>query len=83
MPILTLDVLRAIMRSCGVEDEIDLDGDIMDVDVEDLGYDSLAMIYMAAVIKDQTTVSMDDMLEDLRTPRAILEFVNNAHASKA
>jgi act minimal PKS acyl carrier protein len=83
MPVLTMDALRAIMRTCGVEDEVDLDGDIMDADVEELGCDSLAMIHIAAVIKERTTVNVDEELDDLRTPRAILEFVNNAHVRES
>lgn len=73
----TLDKLRSIMRSCGVEDAIDLDGDILDVAVSDLGYDSLAMLHIASLIQQDTSVPIpDDLALALETPRAVIEYVN-------
>ncbi|MGH3645679.1 MAG: acyl carrier protein [Micromonosporaceae bacterium] len=74
---LTLDDLREFMRTCGVEDGIDLDADIHDTEFADLGYDSLARLQIAAVIQDKTDVALpDDVVMELETPRAVLDFVN-------
>ncbi|MCW3840383.1 acyl carrier protein [Micromonospora yasonensis] len=74
---LTLDDLREIMTTCGVEDGVDLYADITDVPMEDLGYDSLARLQIAALIKDRTAVAIaDDKVLELETPRELLDFVN-------
>jgi act minimal PKS acyl carrier protein len=74
---LTLDDLREIMTTCGVEDGVDLYADITDVPMADLGYDSLARLQIAALIKDRTGVAIsDDKVLELETPRELLDFVN-------
>ena len=35
-----IDRLREVMRECGVDDAVDLDGDILDLEFAQLGYDS-------------------------------------------
>jgi act minimal PKS acyl carrier protein len=72
-----VDELRQIMLTCGVEDGVDLDGDILDVELVDLGYDSLAILHMAAQLEQRTGVPIpDDMALRLSTPRALLAHVN-------
>lgn len=74
---LTLDDLREIMTTCGVEDGVDLHADIIDVPMADLGYDSLARLQIAALIKDRTGVAIsDDKVLELETSREVLDFVN-------
>lgn len=74
----TLDDLREVMRACGgVEEGVDLDGDIADVSFEELGYDSLAVLEMAAKLQNHLGVVIpDEMAEELLTPRALTEFVD-------
>ncbi|MER5326836.1 acyl carrier protein [Streptosporangium roseum] len=74
----TLDDLKEVMRVCaGVTDSVDLDSDIADVTFADLGYDSLAVLEMAAKLQNHLGVVIpDDVAEQLPTPRALAEYVN-------
>ncbi|MET8338179.1 acyl carrier protein [Streptosporangium canum] len=74
----TLDDLKEVMRACaGVTESVDLDSDIADVTFEDLGYDSLAVLEMAAKLQNHLGVVIpDDVAEQLPTPRALAEYVN-------
>lgn len=76
---LTIEDLRKIMRECaGEDDSISLEGDILDTPFMDLGYDSLALLETAALIKRQYGVTVsDDDLHGIDTPRAFLEKVNS------
>ena len=48
----TLDDLRRILRACAGEAEsIDLDGDIVDIPFDELGYDSLALLELASRVE--------------------------------
>jgi act minimal PKS acyl carrier protein len=77
-PALTLDDLRRILRECaGETDTVDLDSDILDVEFEQLGYDSLALLETAGQIGDEYGVELDDdIATSARTPRELLEAVN-------
>ncbi|ACZ87056.1 acyl carrier protein [Streptosporangium roseum] len=74
----TLDDLKEVMRACaGVTDSVDLDSDIADITFTDLGYDSLAVLEMAAKLQNHLGVVIpDDVAEQLPTPRALAEYVN-------
>jgi len=74
----TLDDLREVMRACaGVDESVDLDGDIGDVTFEDLGYDSLAVLEMAAKVQNQLGIVIsDDAAEQLLTPHSVIDYVN-------
>jgi act minimal PKS acyl carrier protein len=78
---LTLDQLRTIMRELGVEDGVDLDGEILDASLLDLGYDSLAVLQMATVVGRQTGVTIEDSdVTLMRTPREVLDYVRDRQA---
>jgi act minimal PKS acyl carrier protein len=81
MPVkqLTLDDVRSILRvSGGVAEGVDLDGDIIDVPFESLGYDSLAMLEASTHIERTFGVRLDDpTFRDSATPRTLLEVVNS------
>jgi act minimal PKS acyl carrier protein len=79
----TLDDMKRIMRSCAGEPEaIDLDGDIADVPFIELDYDSLAVLEMAARIQQELGVRIpDEAVEDMKTPRAAVEYVNRRLAA--
>ncbi|MEU5213927.1 acyl carrier protein [Streptomyces sp. NPDC020742] len=85
MTTLTLDDLRRILISCaGENDEIDLNGDILDSSFQDLGYDSLALMETAARIGQEYGVDVsDDDIATVETPRALLEIVNGAVSAGA
>lgn len=77
---LTLDALRKLMREAGgVDENVDLDGDILHVSFADLGYDSLAVLEIGSRIEREYGVTMpDSALADISTPHQLLEFVRNA-----
>lgn len=82
MPNFTLDELRKLMRACAGEDEeIDLDGDILDTPFTALHYDSLAVLELAGRIeRDWNVLVPDEVATELETPRAVLDYVNQQQA---
>ena len=73
-----LDDIREVMRACaGVGESVDLDRDIGDVTFQDLGYDSLAVLEIAAKLQNRLDVVIpDNAVENLLTPRLVIEHVN-------
>jgi act minimal PKS acyl carrier protein len=77
---MTVDDIRRILTDCAGEDEtMGLRGEILDVAFADLGYDSLALLEMAARIDQEFGVSIpDEQIVGLHTPRAVLDVVGQA-----
>ncbi|BCJ48001.1 actinorhodin polyketide synthase acyl carrier protein [Actinoplanes ianthinogenes] len=51
--------------------------DELDVALADLGYDSLAMLELAAIVQREYGVRMpDDCVIEMTTPRAAIEYIN-------
>lgn len=73
-----LDDLRELMRlSAGVDDEIDIQGDIVDTTFTNMNYDSLAVLELASRIERDWGVTVpDEVAADLKTPREVLDYVN-------
>ncbi|HEY9523952.1 MAG TPA: phosphopantetheine-binding protein [Thermopolyspora sp.] len=84
MPMFTLDDVRRIMRSCaGVPDAVDLNSDIADVPFADMGYDSLAMLEMAAHVQQEFGIRIpDDAVEEMKTPQEAVDYVNRRFAGE-
>ena len=80
----TLDELRELMQACaGVEDDIDLSADIDDIEFEELGYDSLAVLEVASHVQRKYSVPMpDECVEYMKTLRLAVEYIN-AQCEKA
>ncbi|GAT84636.1 actinorhodin polyketide synthase acyl carrier protein [Streptomyces sp. F-3] len=74
----TLDDLKRILREgAGADESVDLDGDILDTDFEELGYESLALLETGGRIEREFGITLDDdVLTDARTPRALIAAVN-------
>ena len=73
------DLRRILREGAGADEGVDLDGEILDVAFDDLGYDSIALMETAALISRETGRQIED--EDLTpstTPRALLELVNGS-----
>ncbi|ONI77889.1 actinorhodin polyketide synthase [Actinosynnema sp. ALI-1.44] len=81
----TLDDLREIMRaSVGVDAEVDLDGEIADVEFAELGYDSLAVMELAGQVRRRLGVSIsDDDALRITTPGKAVDYVNGKLAEAA
>jgi acyl carrier protein len=78
----TLDALLEVMRSCaGVEDSVQLDVHNADVEFEELGYDSLAVLEVAAQVQRLYGVTMpDECVEHMLTPRTAVEYISEQFA---
>jgi len=76
----TLDDLKQVLRTAAGEDEsVDLDGDILDTDFGELGYDSLAIMETAGVIERSLGVQLpDDEVSQRHTPSEFIALVNSA-----
>ncbi|WP_131786675.1 acyl carrier protein [Protofrankia symbiont of Coriaria ruscifolia] len=69
-----VDVLR---ESAGDVEDVDLDGDILDVPFTDLGYDSIALLEVSGHIERDYGISLgDDAVQEATTIRAFLDLVN-------
>ena len=77
---LELQDLRRILReSAGAAAEADIDGDISNRDLQDLGYDSIAIMEVVARIGREYGLSIDDeALADATTPGMLLNLVNGS-----
>ena len=85
MQTFTLDDLRDLLGSiAGVDESTDLSGDIDDVPLTDLGYDSLAMLELAGQVQRRYGVPIpDDGPERMTTPRRTVEYINSRFAAVA
>nr|AAK06786.1 putative acyl carrier protein SimA3 [Streptomyces antibioticus]AAL15582.1 Sim4 [Streptomyces antibioticus] len=74
----TLDDLRRILRDgAGASEDVDLEGDIIDVAFEDLGYESIALLETCSRIEREYGISLDDdAVSEAPTPRALVAIVN-------
>lgn len=71
------DLKRILLEGAGADEEIDLDGDILDVDFESLGYESLALLETGSRIEREFDITLDDdIFADNSTPRSLVEAVN-------
>jgi len=79
---LTIDDLKRILREgSGESDGVDLDGDIIDIEFADLGYDSIAILETGGRIERECGVALDDeSVTTAKTPRALLDLVNDGLA---
>ncbi|GLW63956.1 actinorhodin polyketide synthase acyl carrier protein [Actinomadura rubrobrunea] len=75
----TVDDIRRILRECaGEPDSVDLDSDIGSVAFEDMGYDSLARLELAARIQQEFLVAIpDEKVEELKTPDDVVGYVTS------
>jgi len=80
----TLEDLKQSLRAAAGEDEsIDLNGDILDTEFGDLGYDTQAILETASHIERGFGVQLpEDEVGEQHTPRAFVDFVNSILAEK-
>lgn len=78
----TLDALLEVMHACaGVEDGAPVDASNADTEFEELGYDSLAVLELAAQVQRQYGVTMpDECVEYMKTPNQAIEYINQQFA---
>ncbi|BCY13445.1 acyl carrier protein [Actinoplanes sp. L3-i22] len=72
------DLKRILSEGSGTPEGADLDADILDAQLSDLGYDSLALLETASRIEREYTIVVDEtVLDATLTPRTLLELVNS------
>ncbi|MFF4403283.1 acyl carrier protein [Streptomyces sp. NPDC001262] len=78
MSTFTIDDLREIMSTnSGVDEGVDLDGDIADVEFALLGYDSLAVLDLLADVQHRYGVEIhDSCVARMTTPARTIEIIN-------
>ena len=71
------DLKRILLEGAGMAEGVDLDGDILDTDFDELGYESLALLETSGRIEREYGISLDDTaVTESGTPRALLDVVN-------
>ncbi|WP_329381166.1 acyl carrier protein [Streptomyces sp. NBC_01351] len=71
------DLKRILLEGAGAGEGVDLNGDILDADFEELGYESLALLETGGRIEREYGISLDDdIFADNRTPRALVAAIN-------
>ncbi|MDT9687559.1 acyl carrier protein [Streptomyces sp. P9(2023)] len=80
----TLDALRTtLLEGAGTDENVDLNGDILDSSFEDLGYESLAMLETVGRIEREYGIGLDEeAVAAAGTPRLLIQLVND-HLSAA
>jgi act minimal PKS acyl carrier protein len=75
----TLDSLRRILlEAAGEEEGVDLNGDIIDVEFQALGYESLALLETGSRIEREYEIALDDSaVTGTVTPRGLIDIVNS------
>lgn len=71
------ELVNAIRKSAGDSDVADLDGDILDITFEELGYDSVALLELSVTLRSEHGITLsDDEILNIETPRGALELIN-------
>ncbi|UQX03445.1 acyl carrier protein [Streptomyces sp. RerS4] len=71
------DLKKILLEGAGAADGVDLDGDILDRDFAQLGYESLALLETGGRIEREYDITLDEAaLTDVATPRVLIEAVN-------
>lgn len=75
----TIEKLMRILHAAAGPGEGVADGDLLDTEFADLGYDSLALLEASSRIEQEYAVKLsDDAVASARTPRALLAVVNSS-----
>ncbi|MEU3194064.1 acyl carrier protein [Streptomyces sp. NPDC006992] len=75
---LSLDQLLEILTECSGDQQAAAHGEeVLDREFDMLGYDSLVLLETSAQLKHRYDIDIpEDVIRDLRTPRAVLDYAN-------
>lgn len=74
---MSVDELMTVLRKCAGPPENVPEGDLLDVEFSELGYDSLALLEAASAIEREHGVRLtDEEVGSAPTPRALLEVLD-------
>jgi act minimal PKS acyl carrier protein len=78
MAFMDINELFGVLVECAGADQLgELTDGTLDIEFENLGYDSLALMEVAAIIRQRNGIVIpDDSIADVRTPRDMLDLVN-------
>jgi act minimal PKS acyl carrier protein len=81
----TIEDLKRFMReSAGEDEQLNLDGEVLDRTFEELGYDSLALMETTSRIERELEVALpEDELAGIATLRQYVGFVNGQLSARA
>lgn len=81
----TVTELKKIVDAClGGDTAAELTEANLDVELHDLGYDSLTVYEFVMKIQDDLAISITDAdIDTMKTPRAVVDFVNGRLAEVA
>ncbi|WP_371663112.1 acyl carrier protein [Streptomyces sp. NBC_00280] len=71
------ELKRILLAGAGADESVDLDGDILDVGFEDLGYESLALLETGSRIEREYGITLADDALTSSTPRSLIDAVNS------
>ena len=72
------DLKRILREGAGADEGIDLDGDIADTPLTELGYDSLALLETTSRIEREYGIRLgDEAITGERTPRRVVELIRD------
>lgn len=73
-----------LLEAAGEDESVDLDGDVLDTDFADLGYDSLAVLEAAGIVARRYGLRLsDEALETVVTPRDLLTRIQDGLSARA
>jgi act minimal PKS acyl carrier protein len=70
------ELFGLLQQAAGAGTQVEFEGEPVDVPFADLGYDSLALLETATLIKLRFGITVDDDIAGAQTPREYLEQVN-------
>jgi act minimal PKS acyl carrier protein len=72
------DLKRTLLEGSGAPEDGGLEGDILDTDFSDIGYDSLALLETASRVEREHGIDLDEsVIGEATTPRAFIDAVND------
>ncbi|WP_210589424.1 acyl carrier protein [Streptomyces sp. GESEQ-35] len=78
------DLKRILHEGSGVPEGADLDGDILDTQFTDIGYDSLALLETAGRVEREYGIDLgESVLGDGTTPRSFVDAVRAYLSTRA
>lgn len=82
---ITIDDVRRILIACAGDAGISpLEGDISNLEFDDLGYDSLALMETTARLEQEFGIHIpEERITELRTPQELLDLANTGLADAA
>ncbi|MFC0436773.1 acyl carrier protein [Kutzneria buriramensis] len=77
--------LKRVVESCvGTDNAAEIEESTLDVELVELGLDSLAVYEVVTRLQDELGITVsDEEIDGLRTPRQVLEFVGGRLATAA